>query len=233
MRTAVILAAGRGKRMGALTEDTPKPMIAVRGKPLLEHILERLREAGVQRALIVTGYKAEMIEEYFAEYPIEIAFRRQEVLNGTAGAAMLAREWVGAEPLLLTYGDILTEVSDYCGMVARLDAETDAVVVAKWVDDPWQGAAVYEEGGRVIRIVEKPPVGTSTTHWNSAGSYVFRPVLFEELERVPMSERGEYELTSALTQMIERGLRLLLYPLEGAWRDVGRPTDLDAAEKMV
>ena len=85
----------------------------------------------------------------------------------------------------------------------------------------------------MIRIVEKPAIGTSTTHWNSAGSYVFRPTVFEELERVPLSVRGEYELTSALSQMIERGLRLLLYPLQGAWRDVGRPGDLDAARKMV
>ena len=135
--------------MGALTEEAPKPMIAVGGKPLLEHVLDRLREAGVQRALIVTGYKAETIEAHFAGYPIEVAFRRQEVLNGTARAAMLAREWLGAEPFLPMYGDVLTEVSDYRGMMARLhggaQAEADAVVVAKWVDDPWQGAAVYEE----------------------------------------------------------------------------------------
>ena len=69
--SAVILAEGRGTRMGALTEEAPKPMIAVGGKPLLEHVLDRLREAGVQRALIVTGYEAETIEAHFAGYPID------------------------------------------------------------------------------------------------------------------------------------------------------------------
>lgn len=231
----MILAAGRGTRMAGLTEDRPKPMLPLRGKPLLEHILDRLREAAFQEALIVTGYRAEVIESYFADYPMKLAYRRQQTIDGTARAALLAREFCGEDSFLLTYGDILTEPQDYTAMAEMLesDADASAVLAVKWVDDPCEGAAVYEEAGRATRIIEKPPRGTSATRWNSAGSYTFRPEIFNELERVPLSPRGEYEITSAIQQLITSGKRVLLHALAGAWRDVGRPSDLDEAERLV
>ncbi len=226
MQKAVILAAGKGTRMGALTENLPKPMIPVAGKPLLEHILDRLREVGIAEAAIVTGYRHELIEAHFEQYPMRISYFHQEVLDGTARAVLLARGFVSDDPFLLTFGDIWCDVADYRGLVAALDAEAEAVIGVRDVDDPWQGAAVYERDGNVIRMVEKPPKGTSATRWNSAGLYVFRAGVFAELERVPKSARGEYEITSAIETMVERGLKLRLYAIQGEWRDVGRPEDL-------
>ncbi len=232
MEKAVILAAGRGTRMGELTDERPKPMIELRGKPLLEHILDRLRAAGFTKAFLVTGYKAEMIESYFRNYPMEIAFGRQQTMDGTAHAALLAREWVGSDAFLLTYGDILTEAEDYAAMVSAL-GDHAAVLSVKWVDDPWQGAAVYVTGHVVTRIIEKPGRGTSSTHWNSAGGYIFRNEIFEEFAGVPKSVRGEYEITSGIERLLggERGV--VIHALRGEWRDVGRPDDLAIAEGMV
>jgi len=105
--------------------------------------------------------------------------------------------------------------------VVKLDEDAAAVVVAKRVEDAWQGAAVYEENGILTSIIEKPLPGTSTTNWNSAGSYGFREDVFPELKRVPLSARGEYELTSAVQRLILAGHKLRLYPLQGSWRDVG------------
>lgn len=221
--------------MGALTEELPKPMLPLRGKPMIEHILDRLRGAGFQDALIVTGFRAEAIEEHLAGYPMRLKFRRQTTLDGTGSAAMLARGFCGQDSFLLTFGDILTEVDDYRAMSDALERDEDAqaVLAAKWVDDPWQGAAIYEHSGVVERIVEKPPRGASSTHWNSAGTYVFRASLFAELERIPKSTRGEYELTTAIDQLLAGGRRVLLHGLAGNWRDVGRPEDLGAAQEMV
>lgn len=235
MQKAVILAAGRGTRMKALTADRPKPMIEVAGKPLLEHILDRMVEAGFNQFLIITGYRAAMIENYFADYRLPITFQRQEVANGTATAALLAREWAGEDPFLLTYGDIIMESSDYQAMagIVETDLECKGVLAVRWVDDPTAGAAVYEQDGRINRVIEKPAPATSTTHWNSAGGYVFRPSVFPELERVPLSPRGEYELTSAIDQMLTAGLKLRIHALKGDWRDVGRPEDLAIAEQML
>lgn len=231
----VVLAAGRGTRMGTITEELPKPMLPLRGKPMLEHILDRLGEAGLREALVVTGFRADVIEAHFARYPMPVSFRRQEKLDGTGSAAHLAREFCGNDPFLLTFGDILTETSDYRAMLDKLEQDNaaDAVLAAKWVDDPWQGAAIYESGCVVERIEEKPPRGGSSTHWNSAGAYVFRPVVFDMLEALPLSPRGEYELTTAIEMMLSQGRRVLLHGLRGSWRDVGRPEDLDAAQGMV
>lgn len=230
---AVILAAGRGKRMQQLTADLPKPMLPVAGRPLLAHILERLQAAGISEAFLVTGYRAETIEQHFADYPLPLTFQRQTVLDGTAHAALLAEQWVKNDPFLLTFGDILMSPSDYRGLMDALEPAVEAVVGVKWVDDPYQGAAVYEEQGHVTRIIEKPPQGTSSTHWNSAGLYAFRPSLFAELKAVQPSVRGEYELTSAISQLVDQQKLLRMYAIQGAWRDVGRPEDLIAAEKEI
>jgi NDP-sugar pyrophosphorylase family protein len=221
--------------MGALTEELPKPMLPLRGKPMLEHILDRLRQAGFTEGLVVTGFRAETIEDHFVRYSMPLTFRRQQTLDGTGSAVLLARDFCGADPFLLTFGDILTEVDDYRAMVSLLESDpiAHAILAAKWVDDPWQGAAIYERNGVVERMLEKPAKGTSTTHWNSAGTYVFRASVFDELSRIPKSPRGEYEITTAIEQLLSSGKRVLLHGLSGDWRDVGRPEDLGAAQEMV
>ena len=103
---AVILAAGRGTRMGELTKDIPKPMLPVGPKPLLEHLLDTLRDVGIQQAGIVIGYRGELIEQHFARYPMPISWFRQSELNGTAPAVALARDFIGSDPFLLVFGDI-------------------------------------------------------------------------------------------------------------------------------
>jgi len=235
VKKAVILAAGRGTRMQGLTDDRPKPMLPVRGKPILEHLLDGLRAAGFTRALLVTGYRRELIEEHFRNYPLELHYRVQEPVDGTGSALLLAREFAAGDAFLMSFGDILAGADDYLGLAGCLegDVQTEAVAGVKYVEDPWQGAAVYETEGVITRIVEKPPQGTSTTHWNSAGLYAFRPSIFDQLARIPRSPRREYELTSAVEQMLAAGRRLRMYAIQGAWRDVGRPEDLAAAERMV
>jgi NDP-sugar pyrophosphorylase family protein len=230
IRRAVILAAGKGTRMGALTQETPKPMLPIHGRPMLEHILERLAAAGVDRFFVAVGYHHELIEQHFQHWPLPIEFRVQDPVNGTGAATRLAQEFTAAEPFLLTYADILCDPLEYtrCSTVLQQSPDAACVLAVKGVDDPWQGAAVYEENGRIREIVEKPPQGTSTTHWNSAGFYAFRPVLFDYLARIQPSARNDYELTSALDLMLEDGLELRISPIDGDWRDVGRPEDLDA-----
>jgi dTDP-glucose pyrophosphorylase len=133
---------------------------------------------------------------------------------------------------LLTFGDVLVDSAVYRSMFRLFDG-ADAVLAVKRVEDPSQGAAVYTEGGRVGRIVEKPPPGTSTTNWINAGVYCFRPEVFAEIERIPLSPRGEYELTDALHQMLQQQALLRWREIEGFWRDVGRPEDLPVAERFL
>lgn len=231
LHRAVILAAGRGKRMGIITEDVPKPMLLIDGKPLLEHILSRLSAAGVREFCIIVGYQHKLIEAYFGKSSYKITFVLQDPVDGTGSAAGLARAFTADQPFILSYGDILCDPTEYkrCADVLENHPATSVVVAVKEVDDPWQGAAVYELTGRIKRIVEKPPKGTSMTRWNSAGFYIFQPVLYQYLDRIQPSPRGEFELTSALDLMLSDRLDLRISPIAGEWRDVGRPEDLAAA----
>src|SRR5881396_1923204 len=119
---AVILAAGKGTRMKELTDELPKPMLRVQGKPILEHILCGLLGAGIRELFIVTGYKAEVIEKHFgdgSQWDARIAYGRQLVQDGTGKAPELARAFVGADDFLLTYGDILVKPETYPQMLRR------------------------------------------------------------------------------------------------------------------
>jgi len=235
IRKAVILAAGRGTRMGELTAQLPKPMLRVQDKPLIQHVLERLEAAGIREFGIVVGYQSETLTSFLAGWHLPITFIHQETVNGTGAATLLTRDFVGGDSFVLTFGDILCEPGAYQACIDAHNAtpQTAGSIGVKDVDDPWQGAAVYEVDGRIERIVEKPPKGTSTTRWNSAGVYAFRPVLFDYLARLTPSIRGEYELTSAYEQMLADGLDLRIGRLDGNWRDVGRPEDLAASESMM
>jgi NDP-sugar pyrophosphorylase family protein len=221
--------------MGDLTSGQPKPMLSAGGRPILEILLDRLIEAGYSEALIVTGYRAEQIEEYFRNYRLPLHFVRQPHPDGTATAALLARDFIGPDDFLLTFGDILAPAPCYQEILngLRSGEEVEAMLGVKEVEDPYQGAAVYADSeGRVTRIVEKPPRGQSATRWNSAGIYAARPSLFSELESTPRSARGEFELTSAIGQLIAGGKLLRLFAVKGEWRDIGRPEDLAALSTL-
>src|SRR6516165_3912307 len=109
---AVVLAAGRGTRMRELTADLPKPMIEVRGKPVLQHIVEGLRDAGIREFLIIVGYRADAVQNFFSDgsrYNIGIQYVMQRVQDGTGRVADLARDFVNDGPFILAYGDILVD----------------------------------------------------------------------------------------------------------------------------
>jgi dTDP-glucose pyrophosphorylase len=232
---AIILAAGRGTRMGALTATTPKPLLALRGRPIIEHILLGLRAAGVRDIVIVTGYRSEQIEAYLGDgsrLGMHLAYRRQVVPEGTARALQLARDALDGRPFVVTWGDVVIDTADYRALLATFHrAPCDVLLALNAVDDPWRGAAVYvDEHWRVAQLIEKPPRGTSCTPWNNAGVFVFTSRIFTALEQLPPSIRGEYELPQAIAAMLADGGVVRALPLRGFWSDLGTPEDLAAAE---
>ena len=113
---AVLLAAGRGTRMRELTADLPKPMIEVRGKPVLQHIVEGLRDAGVRRFLIIVGYRADAVQNFFGDgtcYKIDIQYATQITQDGTGRVVDLGRNFVNDSAFVLAYGDILVAPANY------------------------------------------------------------------------------------------------------------------------
>ena len=235
--TAVVLAAGRGSRMGALTKATPKPLLTVAGRPMIARVLGGLARGGVRRAVVVTGYLAEQVESTLgdgAALGLSLVYRRQERPDGTARALLLAAPLLGDGPFVVCWGDILVPTAFYATFLDAWAARPcDAQLAVNAVDDPWRGAAVYvDDDWRVQRLEEKPARGTSTTTWNNAGIMAFAPRVFGYARRLPPSARGEYELPQAVAQMVRDGRDVRVVPVQGPWSDVGTPEDLAAAQTV-
>jgi NDP-sugar pyrophosphorylase family protein len=240
IRKAVLLAAGRGKRLGALTDLAPKPMLEVAGKPLLGHIVDALAVNEVRDIAIVTGYLASLIDDWCAShrrmYPeLNLTTLRQPELNGTAGAMLLARNFVAGEAaFIFGWGDILMDDENYTRFVHSARSEPyDLMLSINRVRDPWRGGAVYiDPNMRVERLVEKPAPGTSTTNWNNAGLFAATPLIFEYLAKLTPSPRGELELPAAIAMMIEDRRDVRAVDVRGFWSDVGTSDDFESARKL-
>lgn len=245
---AVVLAAGKGTRMGDLTDQVPKPMLRVRGRPILEYILTGLAQAGASQVCIITGWRAEVIENHFGDGlspGVRIHYVRQTVQDGTGKAPELARDFVGNDPFLLTYGDILVKPDTYRRMVERFDQDQFAglLTVTEGEDVTKGGLNFFDDAFCLTRLVEKPaPAEIDSLRaegwlkpgqpvWYNAGVYLFRPILFEFTARLEKSPRGEYELTDAISAMVAAGHRIAGLQIEGRWVDVRDPEVLAAAER--
>jgi len=229
---AVLLAAGRGTRLGAITANYPKPLINVGGKPIIVHILHGLFAAKVCEVTIVTGHFADLLEAEIGNGDgsgMSIRYVRQAQLNGTARALALAREWLDDERFFFGWGDILVAPGNYRNVV-RASRPADGALAVNHVEDPFAGGAVYvDEAMRIEGIVEKPAKGTSTTQWNNAGFGVLGSEIWPIIDALEPSERGEYELPQAVAALVKSGANVRAVPVEGPWFDIGTPADLDAA----
>jgi NDP-sugar pyrophosphorylase family protein len=233
---AVILAAGRGSRMGALTATTPKPLLRLLDRPIIEHILLGLKAAGITRFVIVTGYLGEQVERHVGDgsaLGIAITYRRQRQAEGTARALALARSDIGTEPFLVSWGDVVIDGAEYAHLIRAFGASPcDVMLAVNRCEDPWRGAAVYvDDSGQVTGLIEKPPRGASQTPWNNAGVFVFSPLIFTYADALPPSSRGEYELPQAIAAMIAARRVVRAHALHGFWSDLGTPEDLAAAQR--
>lgn len=226
IRQAVLLAAGRGTRMRNLTNERPKPMIAVRGRPILAHIIEGMRAAGVERVLIVVGWHGDVVRDCFgdgARCGLSVEYVTQEVQDGTGRVVELARPFVGSNPFLLSYGDILVDPANY-PRLTTLRNGTEALISVKWSEDVSKGGAVFvNERFELIDLREKPKPGEPTSPWYNAGLYAFRPSVFEFTARLERSPRGEYELTDAIRALAQSGHKVQALELSGEWADVRDP----------
>lgn len=246
---AVILAAGKGTRMRELTNERPKPMLKVQGKPILEHIIEGIKSAGITELFIVTGFRADVIEEYFGDgsaWGVRIHFGRQVVPDGTGKAPEVAKAFVGHDDFILTYGDILVRPETYGDMVRRFRKKnfSGLVTVTGSEDVTKGGLNFFDAEFCLTRLVEKPSaeqvadlrrqglLKEGATAWYNAGIYIFKPVVFDFTARLQKSPRGEYELTDALNAMVADGHRIAGMEIAGRWVDVRDPEVLASLESQ-
>jgi NDP-sugar pyrophosphorylase family protein len=211
--------------MRELTAELPKPMIPVRGKPILEHIIEGLRAAGVERVLIVVGYREDVVREFFGtgeKHGVSVEYVRQEVQDGTGRVVELARDFAGNDPFILSYGDILIEPANYRRLVTLDGAEALVSVKRNEGEIAKGGCVVVNQQFELTDLIEKP-AGPAPSPWYNAGVYTFSPSIFDFTSRLEKSPRGEYELTDAIRALAQSGRKVQVFELAGEWADVRDP----------
>lgn len=222
----VIMAGGKGTRLLPHTENCPKPMLDIAGKPMLEHILQRAKLEGFKNFLISINYLGEMIENYFEcgeKLGIQIDYIREDVPLGTAGSLSLLQEAPNL-PFVVSNGDVITDVryGELLDFHTRHEADaTMAVRLHEW-QHPF--GVVQMRGLEITGFEEKPVL---RSHIN-AGVYVLSPAALKHLVI------GEpCDMPTLFKRLQGSGLKTIAYPMHEPWLDVGRPDDLEKANSKL
>jgi dTDP-glucose pyrophosphorylase len=200
---AIILAAGLGTRLRPLTNDVPKSMISIAGKPLLERIILDLKKYGIGNFVIVVNYLKEKIIDYFSDgskFGVKINYVVQEnPRGGTAAAVLAAKNFVKDKSFFVVAGDELKDFS-----IAEVMAnEDDSIITAFKVENPEEYGVLEVDGKNVLRIREKETNPVSNII--NISFYKFPIEIFEAIDKIKPSPRGELEITDAINKLIEEG----------------------------
>ncbi|HTK19662.1 MAG TPA: nucleotidyltransferase family protein [Mucilaginibacter sp.] len=215
--TIVIFAGGFGKRLRPLTDTTPKPMLPVNGKPILELIINRFKIYGFKNFIITTYYKSEVITEYFkngSNHGVNIEYVVENKPLGTGGALRLIREL--DKPFIVSNGDILTEINFEMFIKYHLNAKADLTVASRTHEIEVPFGVLSNDNNKIRDVIEKP----KHSFLVNAGMYVVNPQL---IRKIPDNE--EYNMTDLMKDCIKDGLNVIAYPFIEEWIDVGRHND--------
>jgi len=220
---AVIMAGGFGTRLRPLTEELPKPMLLVGGRPLMELILEQLHQAGIQRVNVATHYMSERIVEYFGDghnFGVELSYVTEDHPLGTAGALGLME--APQEPLLVINGDILTQVDFRAMLVYHQEQEAELTVAVRKYDLNVPYGVVESDGAFVRGLVEKPVL----SFFVNAGIYLLEPSVHQY---IPNGQR--FDMTDLIQRLLEERRTVVSFPVVEYWLDIGHSVDYERAQE--
>jgi dTDP-glucose pyrophosphorylase/CBS domain-containing protein len=223
--SAVIMAGGLGTRLMPLTTDTPKPMLPVGDRPLMEHTIERLRKAGIRHVNITTHHLSEKISQYFqdgSQFGVEVTYVNEENPMGTAGGLSFISQ--RTEPILVVNGDILTTVRFRELLAFHRENRADLTVGVRTheLDVPY--GVVECDGAQVKNLQEKPTIRLLV----NAGVYVLQPFVSYF---IPTGRRCD--MTDLIKILLESGRKVVSFPIMEYWRDIGQRIDYENANEDV
>jgi dTDP-glucose pyrophosphorylase len=219
---AVVMAGGYGTRLRPLTDELPKPMLPVGDRPLLEIIVNGLREAGIRQVNVATHYKSEMIAEHFKDgqgFGVDIRYVKEDQPLGTAGALSLLEE--SDEPLLVINGDILTRVDFRAMLNFHREHKADLTVAVSQYEFRVPYGVIETDGVAVTGISEKPLV----RQFINAGIYLLNPSI-----RRLIPNGQHYDIPDLIERLMKEGRPVVCFPIREYWLDIGKSDHYDQAK---
>jgi mannose-1-phosphate guanylyltransferase len=227
IKTAFILAGGRGTRLGELTEEIPKPMIKVAGKPILHHMTDWFSSYGVKRFVLAIHYKKEKIIEYFGdgkELYEELIYTEETLPMGTGGALKLAEKHL-KDTFIFANGDILTNFNLYDMMEFHFKHKALLTIALKAVKEPKRFGVAQLDGDRIEKFIEKPEIPSS--NFINAGICIAEP---EIIKYIPPNKFCSFE--REVIPLITEKRKTFGYKVLGPWIDIGLPEALKMADEL-
>jgi glucose-1-phosphate thymidylyltransferase len=222
---AVILAAGEGKRLRPFTETMPKVMIPVVNKPILEYVIDAVKNSGIEEIIVIIGYKKEVIMEYFREYnDVSIAWVEQKNQLGTAHALLQAKKYIDS-PFVVIAGDNIIDTESISKL---LQDESEFTVLVKEHTHPSKYGVVRIRDGALQGIIEKPEEESKS--FISTGVYKFPPTVFETIEYLGLE--GNHALSSVIQRLVTEKIKVQAIKTE-FWMDVVFPWDIISINQMM
>lgn len=244
IKKAVILAAGKGTRLMPLTLAVPKEMIRVGTKPVIEHAINVLKAGGIEKILVVVGRKKEAILDYLGSgerLGVDISYRIQEELRGTAHAVYQGKDFVGNEDFVVIYGDNYLKPYEVMKEIIKFHEEkgADATLVLHPVKDPRRFGIVKIGGdNKVLGMIEKPtlkeaaPYKIRGAYLNIAGLLVFKPTIFNFIKKTKPGKNNEIWLTDSVELMRKSGYKVQAFLFKGTRYDIGTFESLVEADRL-
>jgi glucose-1-phosphate thymidylyltransferase len=230
----LVLSGGAGTRLRPITHTSAKQLVPVANKPVLFYGLEALREAGVTDIGIVVGDTQAEIEAAVGDgsaLGVSVTYIRQAAPLGLAHAVLTAEEFLAGSPFVMYLGDNLLR-DGITELVSRFrGGSSDAMILLQRVPDPESYGVAELEGGRVVRLVEKPAEPLSDLAL--VGVYMFSGSIMDSAKAIRPSARGELEITDAIQHLIDRGLSVEPHEVTGWWKDTGRIEDMLEANRLI
>lgn len=231
----LILSGGKGTRLYPLTYTRAKQLIPVANKPVLVRVIEAIRDAGVHDIGLIVGHTAPEIKDALGDgsrWDVSLAYIQQQSPDGLAHAVKIAREFIKNEPFVMFLGDNVIEGG--ISQLIRDFAENDwnSQIVLKEVKNPSAyGVAQLRADGSIKKLIEKPAAPPSNLAL--VGIYMFDHHVFDAVDAISPSARGEYEITDAIQWLVDHGHTVFPHIHRGWWIDTGKPTDMLEANSHV
>jgi len=231
----IILHGGHGTRLRPLTHTGPKQLLIIANKPMSQYALEDLREAGITDIAIIIGdVYPEKVKEYYGDgtkFGVKIKYIFQDKPKGISHAIRLCKDFIGNEKFVVYLGDnvLRTGLEKYTKKF--VSSKADAMILLCDVDDPSRFGIAELEGKKIKKIIEKPK--NSNSNLAVIGVYFLTPKIFNIIDNLKPSWRGELEITDALQMIMDKGLSIQYDTVTGWWKDTGTPEDVLHANKLI